>query len=388
MFLHIIALFLTAVMFSNCTFKQNPIRSVSSDPEEVQSSPSYVPGEEAVPVIAWEDARTLDSLQSPEGFRSWLAAAKRNGINTIFVKQPLFRINDNSAVLWKEFVLEAHRQSLRVSAVLNLREQTSISMFNNWNDLQLNSSTSTLTRSTFPDLLHKGYQAAIRRLILQLSMSQVDLIIFRFDPPSGLFDGFTKNALNAFEKDFDQPISPEKLFALTNGQLIQYSNDHIPLSKVLGELSPKFWRWVGWKNRQYLDALQGIMVSVKEQYPKSKFGIELHASTIIDSRGALVRYTEDFLETRQRSFDYFIVSEPESVLGSTRQSMIGEASLRMTALLDDPSKVLVLLSSKRPTWMTLKQMHTIKGVLGLQEGVGFGLKASIRKDFKILQNSN
>ena len=32
---------------------------------------------------------------------------------------------------------------------------------------------------------------------------------------------------------------------------------------------------MGWKNRQYLDALQGIMVSVKEQYPKSKFGIEV-----------------------------------------------------------------------------------------------------------------
>ena len=383
MLAHLAAIASVAVMVSSCVLEGQQIRHEFSSPT-AHSSISKA----SAPVKPWQSTAPLGrEVLFPAGvaksralLRSWIASTKANGTNTLLLKQPLPRKRGRSDIRWKEFVQDAHRQRVRVYAVVNLREELFDEHVTGWNDIRLTADSDTLTPSNYPDLFDLEYQAAIVSQCLALTAAGVDLIIFRFDPHSGPFDGFSQRGLEGFRRDFDRHISPSKLFTSISPEWTQPARGVISMAQARRDFAPEFWRWVGWKNREYLNVLEAVMNSVRRQRAGAKFGIELHADTMINPRRALVRYTEDFLETRQHSFDRFIVTASWSGPYREDRSSIGNSAIRMTELLDDPSKVFVLLSSRRPMWSTAEEAHAIKVSLGLQQGVGLGFRKAFKNN--------
>ena len=207
-------------------------------------------------------------------------------------------------------------------------------------------------------------------------------MVFRFDPPSGPYDGFSQYGLDGFRRDFRQNMSPGRLFTSAAPQWTQGSPEVRPVVQGRRGFSPEFWRWAGWKNREYLSVLDHVMAEVRQQQPGARFGFELHADMMANARRALGRYTENFLEAWQRMFDRFIVTvAPEHRMLDVAGLSIGQTSIQMTDLLDDPSQLFVLLSESRPLWSTATEASNVKVSLGLQQGVGFGFRRVRENDF-------
>jgi len=369
---HIIAIAAGAILFSGCMAGGKQVQ-----PEPTISASSPTPSQhpatgalwQSGPPLGWEGSLPQEARTSKATLRSWIASIKSNGTNTLFLQRYLFE-HRSEQVRWKDVVAEAHRQKVRVYAVLNLREKL-VGDSRSWNDTRLNVQSATLEPSQFPDLLHPEFRAFIQRASLDLATAGVDLIVFRFDPPAGPFDGFSRSGLNGFRRDFQYRLSPQNLFTSGNQQT---SPEVIAVSQVRRGFAPGFWRWAGWKNRKYLDILDGVMLEVRQQEPGVRFGIELHVDTMENPRQALVQYTEDFLESRQRDFDLFIVAVPARGVHDVAESSVGQAAMEMTELLDNPSMVFVLVSGRRALWSTANEALNVKTSLGLQQGVGLGFR--------------
>ncbi len=373
----LLAIAAAAVMVSGCVVEGKQIRletPVSASQTTPPQHPATVELWQSGPPLGWEVFSPGDAMKSHATFRSWIVSFKGNGANTLLLQRHLLGHRHESKIQWKDLVREAHRQRVRVYAVLNLREGLFDGDSHGWSDVHLNADSGALRPSRSPDLLHPEFQELIKSASLDLATAGVDLIVFRFDPPSGPFDGFSQHGLDGFRRDFNHRLSPRKLFTSGGRQWTQDSPGVMPVARVRGGFAPEFWRWVGWKNREYLNVLDGVMAAVRQQQPGARFGIELHTDTIVNPRRALVRYTEDFLESRRRLFDRFIVAVPESGEHGVVESSVGQAAIEMTELLDDPSMVFVLVSGRRPMWSTANEALNVKASLGLQRGVGLGFR--------------
>ena len=377
MFAPFLAIAAAAVMVSGCMVKGKQIRPeipilASQTPPSKQ--PTRVEPWQSGPPLGWEVSSPEDAMKSKATLRLWIASIKGNGTNTLLLQRHLFVHRRESTIRWKDLVAEAHRQRVRVYAVVNLREELFDGDPRGWSDIRFNADSGALRPSGSPDLLHPEFQETIKSASLDLATAGVDLIVFRFDPPSGPFDGFSRYGLDGFRRDFHHRLSPRTLFTSTGRQWTQDSPGVVPVAQPRRGLAPEFWRWAGWKNRKHLDILDGVMLEVRQQQPGVKFGIELHVDTMANPRRALVRYTEDFLESRQRVFDRFIVSVSKPGVHGVAESPIGQAAMKMTELLDDPSMVFVLVSGSRSMWSTANEALNIKASLGLQQGVGLGFR--------------
>ncbi len=364
-------------MVSGCVVEGKQIRpetSFSASQTFLHKRPATIEPWQSGPPLGWEVSSPEDAMKSQATLRSWIASIKCSGTNTLLLQRHLFRHRRESTIRWKDLVAEAHRQRVRVYAVVNLREKLFGEGSRGWSDISLNSDSGALQPSGAPDLLHPEFQESIKKASLDLATAGVDLIVFRFDPPSGPFDGFSRYGLGGFRRDFDHRLSPRKLFTSANRQWTQDSSGAIPVAQVRGGFAPQFWRWAGWKNREYLNVLDGVMAAVRQQQPGARFGIELHTDTMANPRRALVWHTEDFLESRRHLFDRFIVAIPETGVHGVAESSIGQAAFKMTELLDDPSMVFVLVSGNSPMWSTANEALNVKASLGLQQGVGLGFR--------------
>ena len=365
-----------AVMVSGCVVGGKQVRSEISNsaiPLPIHERSMTVEPWQFGSLLGWEVSLPRDAMRSKASLQSWIASTKGQGTNTLFLQRSLFERGSN--LQWNDLVREAHRQQVRVYAVVNLREKLfEGNSHRGWSDIRLNSDSGVLRPSGSPDLLHPEFQESIKRTSLGLATAGVDLIVFRFDPPSGPFDGFSHYGLEGFQRDFHYSLSPRKLFTSADRQRTQNAPRSLPVAQDRGQFSPEFWRWAGWKNREYLSVLDSVMAAVRQKQPRARFGIELHTDTMLNPRQALVGYTEDFLEARQRLFDRFIVAVSEPGVHGEVNPFIGQAAMKMTELLDDPAMVFVLVSGRKPMWSTAKEALNIKTSLGLQQGVGLGFR--------------
>ncbi len=348
-----------------------PEISISASHPTHHKQPVLLKPWQSGPSLGWEVSSPGDAMKSTETLRSWIVAMTGNGTNTLLVQQHLFQ---ESSVRWNVFVEEAHRQKVRVYAVINLRERGFDGDAHGWGDIRLNVESGSLRPSGFPDLLHPKFQTKIKRASLDLAIAGVDLIVFRFDPPSGPYDGFSQHGIAGFQRDFHHRLFPQKLFTSGGQQWPRVSSGAVPIAQIQSGIAPEFWRWAGWKNREYLTVLDDVMATVRQQRPGAKFGIELHTDTMVNPRRALGRYTEDFLESRQRLFNRFVVAVPQPGVTSVEKSSVGQAAMKMTELLDDPSMVFILVSGPENMWSTANEVLNVKAALGLQQGVGLGFR--------------
>ncbi len=322
------------------------------------------------PALGWEETSRRPGTTDRSAVRQWVSSIKNGGVNTLVVQQEFSRRDHQSERGWTQLAAEAHRQGVRVFTVLNLREESFGETQALWRDARFQNSSRSLRSSRSPDLFHPGFQAEVTSACRELAAAAVDLIIFRFDPSSGPLDGFSQHGLEGFQRDFEQRLSPVNLFRSPLPMWAQESSRAVRVSQTREEFSPDFWRWVGWKNREYLSILDRIMDEVRQEHPGMKFGIELRADTMVNPRRALVRYAEDFLESRRHMFDQYIVVATDQEMRNVTGQPLAQAATQMTELLDDPSKVFVLVSGRSRMWSTVKEAAEIKAALGLQQGVG------------------
>jgi len=90
---------------------------------------------------------------------------------------------------------------------------------------------------------------------------------------------------------------------------------HVRNDKDFGRFSyPKvFWKWVGWKSRERLRVMNGFMQSLRLRFPHLQFGIEIHPESLMNPVYALAMFSEDWVETTQATFNFFVARATGSV---------------------------------------------------------------------------
>ena len=209
-----------------------------------------------------------------------------------------------------ELVKRAHGQSLQVWAAVSVRGMDWIDPALGWSDWRFNASTAELVRAETLDLMHPAVPEYLVGFFSDLAASGVDGVLLLANPASGPGDGFSSHARRSFERDVGQPIDPGRL------QLAQARDRSL-------DFAPEFWRWIGWKQREQLKVVEGVMRAVRRTHPGLKVALEVHPEAVTSPRAALAWYAEDILDLRRYRIDY--IALPFSASLETRMTQLADS---------------------------------------------------------------
>jgi len=226
-----------------------------------------------------------------------------------------------------------------------------------WVDGFYNPVSRKVQASQYFDIFHPQYQKFLAHQIMKLSDSGIDGVVFLAEAPIGYYDGLTPSSVELFNDTFHTRLNPQTLFE--NGRHSRNSQTSSPWSQhgnSSASEDSQFWRWAGWKARQRLTVLQGLMDRVREHNPEFSFGLELHPESIESPILALTQFSEDFFEANQKSFTFFLVTPQSSRNMQSKSNSIDVENFidqtrtlvdRMTLVINNPSKI----------WISIPWLH-------------------------------
>ncbi len=322
------ALALTEYRRLTSEFSQSPQATVARTkiPELERQLPVVRP-----PVVA----QLAGVYVAPEGMSALdereIGRLRQSGANTLVVgvagKAGVYFKTDWAPVLQDRLaavVTAAHRQGMPVWASVSVRRMDWIDPTLEWTDWKFNPQTAGLERAETLDLLHPALRDYIVGLFMDLAAAGVDGIFLVADPFSTAGEGFSPHALKRYERDSGQPINPGRL-------LLAPGRERPPA------YAPEFWRWAGWKQREQLKVVNGIIAAVRALYPGLRVAVEVHPEAVTSPQTALASYAEDVLDLRRSRTDYIAVavsSSPASLVKKVAEIVRGDRLL----LLVDPSE--------------------------------------------------
>lgn len=222
-----------------------------------------------------------------------------------------------------------------------------------WHEWVFDPQVGRVRVSSYLSLFSSGYQVALQDILSRLSQSNIAGIVFREEVPLGLRDGLSPIARNRFEEVFDVSLNTATLFS--HGQPTRISQGALEERPDLSaSVYPEiFWKWAGWKSRERLRVMKVIVEYLRGQFSHLQFGREIHPESIDDPVYALAHFSEDWVDTAQAPFDFFVTRFPDpSSAGGSSNSIEGFPSYskdlqqdivqRMVNYLNDPQKVWVI----------------------------------------------
>src|SRR5439155_15497406 len=189
----------------------------------------------------------------------------------------------------------AHRLSLQLWAAVSVRRMDWVDPAFGWADWRYNPRTGQLEPAKTLDLLNPALRDYLVGLFMDLAATGIDGLLLLGDPASAADEGFSAQALRRYERDVGQALDPGRLF-LMQGRDPTFS------------YAPEFWRWAGWKQREYAKAVEGVVGALRASYPALKVAVEVHPETITSPQAALASYAEDLLDLKRYRYDYIAVA--------------------------------------------------------------------------------
>jgi len=148
------------------------------------------------------------------------------------------------------------------------------------------------------DLLSAPVQPLLAQLLMDLSNSGIDGMVFRARGENSFAYEVSDGLLRQFETYFHQPSS-DVAQALRDRMVIRPDAAAPVSDKTL-------WRWVGWKARQELEVLARFKQYLQKAFPRLRLVLEVHPEALSNPASALVNYGEDAAEARRRGFDLLL----------------------------------------------------------------------------------
>jgi tetratricopeptide (TPR) repeat protein len=272
---------------------------------------------------------TLGRFTDPMAFESTIQMLSRNGMNTLIIPMirppdPLpgvFFKTDAAPVIQDRLgsvLMVAHRYGMRVFASMPLRHLAWLTD-TNWMDLQFDPANRRFEPVRRLNLWNPRAQDYLLSLYLDLAAYPLDGLIIEEPVGYSETEGFNENALKQFNKDFGLSVTPSDL----------YGNN---------PMTPAFWRWTGWKNRQVTAVLRHLVHELHLERPQLRIGLAMSKEAVGQPTKALVKYGQDLLEAKDAGFDFFVFTWPP---GSLQTGDLSGTVRRLKELLSDPGKILL-----------------------------------------------
>jgi len=204
-------------------------------------------------------------------------------------------------------------------------------------------------------LFSPEYQEILRDLLAELSQLPIAGMVFQENQPFGPFDGLAPLAVKKFETSFDVTLDPPSLFTRAKPMRTSQRHSQEGRETSISQYSDLFWKWVGWKSRERLRVMEELVGFIRQQSPHLQLGVEIHPESLYVPVYALANFSEDWVQTSQLSFDFFVTRFPdrfsprfrsEDPVGSVNAGRLARQELiqQMTEYLGDPRKVWVRMS--------------------------------------------
>jgi len=222
----------------------------------------------------------------------------------------------------------------------------------NWRDRTYDPQPGTLRRSSYYSLHFAGYQAFLADWLAQLRDLPLTGLVIRNEVPVGLYEGFNPVAVRLFAREFGVDFNPVRMFNGDQAVLQTNSESGVHLPAV-------FWKWAGWKARERLRNLRGLVRTLRVRLPHLEFGMTLQSQSITNPVRGLTHVAEDWVDVTREPFDRFLITikeERESTLAhqTSQSSPTGfpeshdetAAVAKMVEHLGKPEKIWVILPER------------------------------------------
>ncbi len=170
----------------------------------------------------------------------------------------------------------------------------------NWNDWTYDPSSGTLRRASSYSLHFEGYQAFLADWLARLRDLPLTGLVIRNEVPVGPYEGFSPLAVRLFAREFGVDFDPARMFS---DDRAVFATD----SESVARLPAVFWKWAGWKARERLRIIQGLVQTLRVYLPHLEVGITVHSQSVTDPIQGLIHFAEDWIDVTRGPFDVFVM---------------------------------------------------------------------------------
>jgi len=238
-----------------------------------------------------------------------------------------------------DVVQAAHRRGYKVWVRIPVRHLPWFKVPEEERDLRYDPVRKRLIPTDALDFFNPATLERLAQFDLDLAATGMDGFVIDEDPLIGPWEGLSPRARAAFDLDFGEGLQPDRLIALAES-----ANRKVSAPELSG--TPLFWKWTGWKNRQIVGQMAGVMKKVRDHYPLVDWVRIVPVSAVTQPQVALARSGIDLLEEKLHGFDYFAIA----VSADSRPDNPLVVLDRMVDLVGDPMRVIALVPVTQAHW--------------------------------------
>lgn len=251
----------------------------------------------------------LSRLPPVPAWVAWLQALLKIGVTTVLLDTAgADRGTERNSESMQTFIGAAHLAGFSVWGAVDLHQGRGIPLRPEWlsqsfakKENVVNSHEPAGAPEMLPDPLHPDYQAVIEERVAMLLRAGCDGIFLGARETKGFAQDFSDGSFQRFASAFGLTLTPEQLLGEpVAGEAMVYDREST------------YWRWVGWKTRNYATFAARIRKLIRDANPAGRLLVEVHGRTVSEPLVGLEQYGEDLNDLFQRSGSELVIRAEDS----------------------------------------------------------------------------
>lgn len=276
---------------------------------------------------------TVDQLPPSTGYELWFRQLVQAGV-TVLVLAPDRASKSGhqefSVETVRSVAVEAHRLGLLLWVMLELHHGRGLDVRPEWMARSGHSDQSEDRSLPRVDIMHPAYQAYVEEIVRNLARAGCDGVFLAARSVAGFAEEFSDDSRRLFAASFGLSGPFEDIFgstAASNGEEGRSVN---------------YWRWAGWKARNYAQWTVRLRKLIRERNPAATLLIEVHQSSVTAPLQGIEQFGEDVAELAPNTGGSLVVRD---------EGIAGEAALeKLGRQLGGPERVWIGLSVRLATF--------------------------------------
>jgi hypothetical protein len=273
---------------------------------------------------------TSDQLPSLTDLVPWLQELAQVGVTVVAIApaqatKPGYQGFNVETI--RSVAAEAHRLGLFLWVALNLHDGQGMDIRPEWMARTMPGARYGDSSVPKVDIAHPAYQSYVEEIVRTLGRAGCDGVLLAARSTAGFAEEFSDDSLRLFAASFRLSGNPEEMFGVTA------SSD-----AKTGEQPAIYWRWVGWKARNYAQFAGRLSKVLREGNPAATLSFEVHQSALTTPLQGIEQFGEDVAELTPHSGGSVVVRH---------EGMEAEAALeKLGRQLGRPDRVWIGVSLK------------------------------------------
>lgn len=276
---------------------------------------------------------TADQLPPSTGFEPWLRQLAQAGVTVLVLapdRTPKSGHQEFNIETVRSVAVEAHRLGLILWVVLELHHGHGLEVRQEW--IATTGHVNQPEDLSLPrvDVIHPGYQAYVEEMVRRLARTGCDGVFLTARSETGFAEEFSDDSRRLFAAAFGLSGTFEDIFGSTAASTGEEGR------------STNYWRWVGWKARNYAQWTARLRKLLRERNPAATLSIEVHQSSLMTPLQGLEQFGEDVTELAPNTGGSLVVRD---------EGVAGEAALeKLGRQLGGPDRVWIEVPMKMATF--------------------------------------